>query len=1289
MRGEIDDIEIVVKYEEDGAFFLARRLDKWEWMYSREYRFYNDQAMGAVPKGDALAGRTEMPPRARALTLLTDREDSTRIVTGGGKEGDETPCLEMVARVILDGNLQVAQPTVTVIGKLWIVTTFDLFTGSPYERNQPIGVYDPQVGPVFGGMAILTHTPNPEDMRQRIPLGGVVVYAAGTNLLCITKQSVPGTIFVPCGTNFPTIYHQTGAVWDDRNVYDLTRPGLSLTNPCSDEARYAARHAINTWPSQGVYQQIELTGLIPGQTYIIRAASTMCDYDTGDQYDLNSPSLSWQGTSSRVKGFGSNAIPGVVEPGLTECVIHVPLNAGGTIIDIGDCFMQDLTSGDALGTSYGVEAYFRDTLGQNNGSIDVRNAAPAEKQAMAVNEFVSGSPVNSTTGYMSYTDHNGFAFAGGNVGVFSAKHPRMGWLSNTGNPGVGGSISAWGPNIIGTYTVCNDFDQDKWEGDFVGSLTQVNGNLVNGGCKLYFVPNLNASTSHIRTRVRMHFQDLQGNAIEGVTALLTSTHVLSQPSDSTGNLEIYAYADNIVNNDDRLLDALVLGYNGSCIATFSNQLVPVSITQYQSGQQWSEQVPYDVPAIIVTLAGFGGRCLGRGSSRQVGIYGERANGDRTPVMKVCDAAVPLLAQDLNLVDPLRYTVSPTFSSGAGKLEWEILGDVPADWTQWGFTHFQICMTEDTTRLWWFQWCASAVTYSSKWAPADSAPTNVGYASGTATEIYISLSDSTNRYAEINTGSIVNLTDPNVAYQWLRGDMLRVLTYSDGSPMYGRVVDVPITGQRGRWITIENKSGIPELKGGELIEVYRPRAVAADSLQTYYDVPGGRIDIIDPFGPTPTWSVTSGILDGGDTWLLSTKVPIRPTAVDQNPPTGPWLTRSAIRESKWQSDFFPSSGYGKGKPHFEDPSAKTMERPYLLRFSDPFKPETGINGMNMFGGFSYRRIENMLGKVMSMQRMQDVIFCVCERGCFSIYVGVQQTQTSEAAMVELAGGILGNVRPLAHEFGTQHPQSVVHTPTSVFFYDQSKGEFVQHNSEQLHDQANKNLMHSWFTSKSLDLPAGATVCAGWDMAHNTVLVSFPNVNHDYVGDDGNMLTSKVPEESMLYHDPSNRFTCRFIYKPDCWGMTRQRLWSFRDGVLLLHDAPGATPNLVNGVQLEMSVTPVFVGDERTNKTPINFAISRGAPGWEVAMVTASDPRQRSMIPAQDFATVRGDSSRAPFHRDSATPVPPGMAPVQWPSLSNGDQLVSPAFAVKLVWKGQGPCLLLNATMFYNEVDFTAP
>jgi len=108
-----------------------------------------------------------------------------------------------------------------------------------------------------------------------------------------------------------------------------------------------------------------------------------------------------------------------------------------------------------------------------------------------------------------------------------------------------------------------------------------------------------------------------------------------------------------------------------------------------------------------------------------------------------EVAFPTLNADFHDWLPLTYPAG-TFQNGRGVIEWALPTNVPIPWIgRWDFLQF-VC-TWDNSRVFMIQWLASQVVYSSIWNSATSEPTEVSYSSGSASDIYIALTDSFVRY----------------------------------------------------------------------------------------------------------------------------------------------------------------------------------------------------------------------------------------------------------------------------------------------------------------------------------------------------------------------------------------------------------------------------------------------------------------------------------------------------------------------------------------------------------------
>jgi len=1214
MRGEIEFIDLFVRNHNDGAWFKFKTLEKWEWIYSRSYRFFNDGTYTASDQAYNEAGNTYVPPIANTLEALVDADDNTRILLAGIKEGDDNPCVEVVLSPRMDGSVGATGGTASVTGKIWIVAGFDTSSGAHFSTNQAIQVYDEAVGPTFGGMGNTTHTNNPQNWNQKIPMGGWPVYLADTDLFTISTQVVP-TIFVSgtggSGTVSPTLWNApVGSPAAGRNVYDATRTG-DAGNPANQTHRAAMRVCMEF---DSVHSTFTLSGLVPGQTYVLRLASHKCFTGPGtDIYDLNSTNRAWQRTSTRVAKCGT-VNNSVVKSGRTEITITVPSTGAGTTIDVGDIYVVDFTNPNIIVGSTAIEGYLFDDEGANySASNDIRETGvSAEKQLIALGNYIGGSPIGGAFGTVgtplsslnldmllgrTYSDHNGYFFAWRLT--IPLVHPRAAWITVGGTPGLSGTIGAFTPTTVTVtnFTILCNINEEKWEGDLSTPTLTVSysGNLpAASGVTELIIPNHVDIAEHRRTTITLRVLTLQGTPIMGVSAVLENGR--ARRSGGDGTISLIAYSDVITNNDDRVVDNLILRGSGPCNTTFPNGgVIDIQITQFEAGNEWSDTVPYEIGDILGIIAGVGrGRGYKRGGSYGVAYYLGRDNGDRTAAKPLMDVNFPVLTKDLHDWMPLAYPVG-TFSPGIGVIGWQINGPVPRPWIgRWDFIQFVV--TWDNSSVFMVQWLASQVVYSSIWDEATDEPTDAGgYGNGNATEVYIALTDSFVRYGEMHSDARQNFgttIDDNTGYLWEQGDMLRILTNKNQVPIYGTTVEVKITGQRGRYITIQATGSVPELFGGEVIEIFRPRKPTEGSLFTYYDIPDGRIMVVDPLGANPTWAQTSGTLDKGDTWIVPRQVPIRPSTTLV--PANPWSVVNSSFESKWISDFYPSTDWGQGKPWFQDPDAAVQDRGVLMRYTDSYKPGTNINGLNFVGGLNFRIVENWLGPIRKMERIGDVIFVVCENGAFSVYVAIEQLQTTPDAVVQTAGGILGTIRPFAHKFGCIDPMTVVRATTNIMYFSRATGAMVQYNSNQLQDLAEQNDCSTYFQDKATTVSSDTKICGGYDMIHKEVIFSFG----PHIYDDGTVQI-EIDGESLKYFDPGNAFTAKLDASPDFWGKTRGRLWSFFDGKLWEHHVTDRY-NEIYGQNVPMKLKTPFIPGWSLNHQWKNVTFRGSGGNWEATV-----------------------------------------------------------------------------------------
>jgi hypothetical protein len=1256
MRGEISGVEILAREGSDNPWRSIKTLSKAEWIYREPYKWYNEGIYPTIDNDWADLLYSNVPIIAQSCEIITDNENNYRAIFGGTVEGYPNPCLDVTVtpRYLEDGIVNLGGAGVTF--KVLIKAPFESPTGTSlsFLNQQPIHQPDP-AGPImYGGLGpspFFQTSPSPDAYGQELGETGFIFYIEGTDIICITEQNVPTTTY-GCGTNTPTLIPGT-------TVYDTSQTGEPLfSNVCQYTHRGAARNAIK---ASGVFSTGTITGLQPGQTYVIRMADPRCSFDNPDpEYDLNNPDRLYQKTSGYMLQLGS-ITSASVRPDFHECVVTIP-PTGGTV-DIGNVFVADLTSvGQVLNDTVVHRGYAMDfEATDNGGSIDIREGTPMERQAMHLKPFILGVPSTppnqAGATYLAAqgldlaeyifnqgfcpSDHNGhffFSYLKSTVSVFTY---RVGGAAITGDPSSpSGTFTGYaaGDFTVANLQVINNFGQSKWQGNFSGTLSgPVTGNLGNAS-QMYewFVPNLNQTVHDVcRTSVSGLVTTVGGTPLSNVLLVLEDGS--STRTNGQGEFSIPTYGDmfknDVINgnNNDRIT-RIIINWDSACVLSITGgNIQPINITQFEENQEWSNLVDYDVDFTGQVQSNGLSYARKRGGGKLVGVALKDQYGVISRIQEVADLSFAHLTEDLNKYDPIRYPTPGTFRYGPIELDWTVNGDVPEP--EFGYYKFlQFFETADTVFNFYLQWAVSSAIYVSRYDSTAEEPIVTSFNSGSDNELWLYIGDSFIRYRELNADTATTdeiVQEGQVGYVYTEGDRVRIFTDSNGDWLTD-FIDLPIKGQRGDAIIVDVDGRLPEMIGGEFIEIMTPTPEVEARL--YKEIPGAIVEILNPT-TAPTWASMGGTLPGGDTYYLATKVPARPGYVPNlTPPSSiPWRNLNVVRESQAISDFYPSTYWHQGRPNIEDDGADQEYRPTLVRYSQPYIPQTTdtgtaiINQLNLFYPLGIKEANRNFGLIQKMEIIGGVILCICtNQTSFSIYVGLEQTNVSGDTFV--TDRVLSQVRKLKENFGTLNPESVVKDRGYVKWVDRASGVIVRYGPNGLDKLSDMYHVGSFVRNKSKRLEEFNTVKipAGLDQLHDEYIATFLNP--------GGLAESSETAESIIYFEKEKTFSSFLDWFPEQWGRTDLGLFSFKEGRFYQHNVSN-TYNNFGGVQFPMSITISLVRNPDTELFWKALWIRANGGGWSVPVI--SNETQVSNLIEDDF-DFRENVWRAAFYRDENTP-----------------------------------------------------
>ncbi len=342
MLSILKEVEICFRIGNTGAWKSAKVIPKQDFLYDRTWQFYNDGVYAVLDPAYAVKIYDIVPLKAKSAEFIADANNNNRALLGGEIEGYNNQKID--AKIDLSFAPEDSGALCDLTGLIRIINPFYAqMSGNPfgptssgYWMNGPIhnpgsrhqgGIpAGPNTGIVFGGLgqgALYFAGQQYGDLLDRVgtkwdqwlPEAGWYVYLPGTPYGGMSEQINTAFRTSPSGAQItPSIM--------PKNVFDTSAlgihapGGLVSVDYWTDQAALA--FILNDPNSaEGVYSEWTIRGVSPGR-YPIRIPSHLCSYGDvlglGANYDLDSPTRSWQKTSTYLMGWNlgaSTGVPGV------------------------------------------------------------------------------------------------------------------------------------------------------------------------------------------------------------------------------------------------------------------------------------------------------------------------------------------------------------------------------------------------------------------------------------------------------------------------------------------------------------------------------------------------------------------------------------------------------------------------------------------------------------------------------------------------------------------------------------------------------------------------------------------------------------------------------------------------------------------------------------------------------------------------------------------------------------------------------------------------------------------
>lgn len=921
-----------------------------------------------------------------------------------------------------------------------------------------------------GGFTTFDVNPNVMDSYdQRLPEGGFPVYVAGTDYFTISRQS------------------NLGLNQNDLGAIDYSDASKKTEIKDFFKDTFTTSPTFRDTNKVGSYFELWL----PEGTHIIRIGSHWCSFGDklgkGKYYDLNQ-SL-YQKTSTNVWGRFAN--DGVTWYGGEK---EIKVTITNSDIDVGTFVVKDLTPANDESVKFtNFCGYLVDDVGRTDPNSSTFN--PLSVELAYIGGLSMNDPDVGTSQYYeeldnAFTDHNGYFFiqfqeyftdtsteafylfasqvkSGASTGI----HPAITQVTNVSG---GAGATTIKTQINSQTTMIKDFESLFWIGTLTDlydkTLTSFGYNNNGSGYPAQFYKHptdrtynviLTTDTADARNKCSTKVTG-NVNKAEGITVVITNGGMTKTNSNGDYSLVIWGNTKDSFNsynlwagqNSARIYglakwnqlnqrtDDVVFVNNTQCDFSFSSDYLTCHISDFGANALvQTNTAPYS-PTSVKLLGTVTATALSttnikgwkRGSSRYVGIryYDQMNRSSSVLTNELCKVSIPFLTEKDG---------SNNYYTGRGKINVVINHQAPA----WAKT-FQILVTADNYYSNYVQWKINSVKEES----------------GT-----LKLSLANFLLYQSKTKST------EVGYNYTPGDKIRIISTRD-TYLQG-LYEFDVIGSEDPNVIVISKPSF-DIKSGYLVEIYSLKQQTEEKI--FYEI-------------GETYAANSGVhtvtnitLNGGDTYWRTRKIPVYDSGYVATIPT--------IVEDKSVSDFFSSNDKDYGRIGIEDSKYGRTHKKTLLRVSNPYVPNSRINGLSNNENVDDKELGINYIDIKRIVYVGDVALAICENKIVANYIGHVLAQSAQTGLLATTKEFIGDTRPLVEDWGTQHANSVSVRGAYVYGFDAKKGITWRYATNGLADIRVKttSLFNAWKDKEIW------SVCSGFDNAFQQYLLSIAEMGKEY-------------------------------------------------------------------------------------------------------------------------------------------------------------------------------------------------
>jgi hypothetical protein len=1012
--GIVTKIEVAVRTGNLGDFSSVETLVKDDLNIADNstytYRFYNNGIYTSLDIRDSNRLFDNVPQITGAQSVI----EGERIVYGDITEGYDN--VKIDASLSVEYTESAVKNKFSIRGRIYIKNPYAA-TGYLAEY-QPIHTYSDVSSEFgFGGIGVdvtgelvvpeATDATKQVERGQGIPLGGFVVYLAGSDYKSVSKQ-----------------VKATGREIGIQNDLGVYRIGSQV--PRKELVQ-------DNMQAGNVYSEFEIQDVVPGR-YILRLASHLTT--SADLLDITLP---YQKTSTYTLTVG----------GSTDNEVEVIVT--NSDVTIGDTVVLDLTKpqeGFSTSKAYKTSGYLVDddtaatTVGGALADTRIELAAVTMERvtdplSTDYNSVLSANTIlrNKWLQGKTYTDHNGFWF-------FTNKEDFIPQSSNVSTQDTMQSRYVYGSS-----------------GD---TLAITNNSATQTTDFRYILRNNNTDIrAYFRSRYEGVMTDSNSNLIQGVSVIIARG--AQGVSDSNGAFSVKFYADTIrydvYGSDVRVSQIYFTTSTPDFRYSFNPTTDGIAAAFTSGGTSVNPVSPYGglynfaTPITAQTL-------LATRIRELLAIKAHKRGGEYKYALQYYDhgnrSGTANTSPETQL-SILFYTEAfPTSGNippdGPPVVSWEIR-HLPPEWA----THYQWVRTKNTATNRYVQWASNLFTYVDKEGNTTT--------QGAATQIKISLVNMFVDYVKEHPDSNVSYDfKKNDRIRFIADENGNLYgDYFDYS--------VTGYDETDNSVIIRKDPRLPLLKDGVSFELYTPKLEEDQEIfyevGEVFSVGNPGTNTRYHAGPTqnqssanPSGVPATGTFTNGDAYYRE-----RTVLTNSSPRTEVTFKVDDVS----QSDFYVSDTSDIGRPTVEDADFKRTRRKNVIYYSDRYIPATNINGLSAFFSDAFEEYERNYGAIRLLygedKRLE--VYQEFKVGAIPVNESIIFDNAGNSVL-GTSEKVLNRIQYYAGEWGIgRNPESFATYGKVKYFYDVNRGSVLRLSTDGL-TPISEYKMHNFFIDKSNEL-----------------------------------------------------------------------------------------------------------------------------------------------------------------------------------------------------------------------------